>query len=166
MQLKSTVLCEKVNSRYGKEISERMKKLEIESKVHDETDNDWLFDMTSADFLVVIVSGRIYSTNLFSQMGYAEGKQGKHKLIFFVQIPGCAEPHENFTIQEMYYIEDVNDPAMQYLCPHLRAFVALLLADNFKIEVTSRDLRDVLLGYHYQDTNTKLIQACQTGVGK
>ncbi|MGB0003841.1 MAG: hypothetical protein WBP74_04205, partial [Nitrososphaeraceae archaeon] len=59
-----------------------------------------------------------------------------------------------------------NDPAIHYLCHHLGTLVALLLADNFKIDVTSRDLRDALLGYHYEDTNTKLIQTCPTGVRK
>ena len=100
MELKSTVLCEKVNSRYGMEISERLRKLEIESKVHDETNNNWLFDITCADFLVVIVSGHINSTNFLSQMGYSEGK---HKPIFFVQLPGCTEPHENFTTRKLSY---------------------------------------------------------------
>ena len=70
------------------------------------------------------------------------------------------------SLQESYLIEDVNDLAMQYLCPTLRAFVSLLLADKFKIDVTSRDLRDALLGYHYEDTNTKLIETCHTGVRK
>ena len=70
-------------------------------------------------------------------MGYAEAK---HKPIFFVQLPGRAEPHEGFTIQER--VEDVNAPTMKYLCPRLRALVTLLLADNFKIKITSSDLRD------------------------
>jgi len=63
MQLKSTVLCEKVNSRYGREISDRLKKLEIESKVHDDKSLFHMFNMPFPHGKTILFQCKVISYN-------------------------------------------------------------------------------------------------------
>jgi hypothetical protein len=156
MQLKALILCDKQDYRCVEELVDILKKLEIETIIHDDPliYEDWKRerDLLSADFLIVIVSSVVKLWFNFA-IGYIVAKQ---RPIFFVRPPNNKIPF-TYTItsspdEPMFSIRTSHDHFLNYLHPLLRSFLDGLVSNNFKVELRSFDLKCALDGYDYGDT--------------